>query len=65
MTTQSPPPAIEAGKLAIRDCYPCFGTGVVTSQLQFRFVCWNCGGSGISPTWAMSDGSDASKRKAT
>lgn len=47
----------------IRDCYPCHGTGKVTMpSTQFTYTCNNCGGSGVSPTWAMSDGSDPSKR---
>jgi DnaJ-class molecular chaperone len=47
----------------IRDCYPCDGKGWWrTSSTQFTYRCNNCGGSGVSPTWEMSDGSDASKR---
>lgn len=50
-------------KPIIRDCYPCDGRGfIVMASTQFRFVCNNCRGSGASPTWELSDGSDIRKR---
>ena len=45
----------------ILDCYPCWGRGF-TESLGWRFRCNNCHGTGISPTWELSDGSDASKK---
>jgi hypothetical protein len=46
---------------AIRDCYPCSGSGQTESQ-GFKHRCNNCRGSGISPTWELSDGSEPAKR---
>lgn len=47
----------------IRDCYPCNGTGfTVQPSTQYTYRCINCHGTGVSPTWEMSDGSDPSKR---
>lgn len=49
--------------MALRDCYPCFGRGFVRGDsTQFVSRCGNCGGTGISPNWRLSDGSDPSKR---
>jgi hypothetical protein len=48
----------------IRDCYPCDGRGLIPwfGSWHYAFTCRNCNGSGVSPTWAMSDGSDPAKR---
>ena len=47
--------------MTIRDCYPCRGEGIITTAL-WKLRCGNCNGTGVSPTWALSDGSDPHKR---
>ncbi len=47
----------------LRDCYSCFGSGTITMPwTRFQYICSNCSGSGISPSWKLSAGSDESKR---
>lgn len=48
-------------KEPIRDCYPCYGRGFI-SYMEWTIECTNCRGTGVSPTWEMSDGSDLSKK---
>jgi hypothetical protein len=45
----------------IRDCYPCRGLGF-TESMGWRYRCNNCRGTGASPTWELSDGSNPHKR---